>query len=174
MLDIWYDPALNFQKYGMEGMRLESSEDWIGAWGSRGDGHGGKTIGRARWGRASSDGPMGRPEFLRIPILRNLTCSDLHQLEPATSHHRRWQRIALSIRPTTRSLSSARCADHAGEVLPALDARICRPAKWRRAHFKGMFGLFVQPSPSPSHDRIDNGARPPNCAPDPADCIEPA
>jgi hypothetical protein len=70
-----------------------------------GNERGGKTIGRARRGRAPSDGPMRRAEFLRIPILRNLTCTAATFTSSSLLPHITdgGSELPLSIRPTTRS-----------------------------------------------------------------------
>lgn len=82
--------------------------------------------------------PMGAPEFLRIPNLRNLTWSRPSPARASVPHKHADGGSELPSQPDPRRpLSSATCADHAGEVLPALGARIRRREKWRGAHSQG-------------------------------------
>ncbi len=126
--------------------------------------------------------PMRRPEFLRFPNLRNLTCADLHQLEacyltspdggselPCQPDPRHPLSSAKVCRPCWRGPACARRARlPACEMAPCKLPRYVRSAVWCRAR-------HPRPRPRPqSHDRIDDDARSPNCARHPAPTIESA
>ena len=106
---------------------------------------------------------MGEAEFLRIPNLTNLTYLHPARASPTSRPPNQFDggsELPCQSDPRHPPLSSARCADHAGEVLPALDAHLCRREKWRRANYQGNVLSCSCPLPNlhPSHDRIDDDA----------------
>lgn len=125
---------------------------------------------------------MRQPEFLRFPNLRNLT---LRRPPPARACYLTSPTVAANclVNPDPRHPpSSAKvcrpcwrgpaCARRAR--LPACEMAPCRSPRYVESPAPLARPRLPPPPLCPSHDRIDDDARPPNCARTPAPSIHPA